>query len=217
MKRFTSIMIHVYLYNNALRKKDLIKKLPTLPFVIQQRINRHKRLKNQLSSLAGYLLLQQALKEQEHTIKQLQFLSIGKPYIPDLPLSFSISHNANLVGLCLLLKEGKIGLDIQEFRCFAPIESAFSFFSSIEQQAILTSQNADETLIHYWSKKEALIKAGNGRMFDEAALTDTTNPTCYWKGETFYWQTVSTSFPGVIWVASNQVDEKILIKKVLFL
>lgn len=210
-------MIYVSLYNNVLGENDLIKNLPTLPLVVQQRINRHKRLKNRLSSLAGYLLLQQALKEHSLSIEQLLFSPIGKPYLPHQKLAFNISHNAHLVGLCWMLQEGKIGLDIQEFRRFEPIESAFSFFSMPEQQAILTHQEPQEALIHYWSKKEALIKAGSGRMFDEAALTDTTKSHCIWKEETFYWQQIPSSFVGAIWIASNQAHQKIISKKVAFL
>lgn len=209
--------LSIWLYHNKLTDKDLITKLPTLPPTVQRRIEHHKRLKNRLSSLAGYLLLKQALEEQQQTIDQLYFSAIGKPFIANTTLAFSISHNANLVGLCLMPEGGKVGLDIQEFRTFTPIESAFSFFSKIEQQAILASPTPNKTLIHYWSKKEALIKAGSGRMFDEAALTNTTAATCRWKGEQFYWKQVSASFDGALWVAANQALQKISTKKILCL
>lgn len=209
------MILSVFLYQNTLIEKDLLARLSKLPLLAQKRIMRHKRLQSRLNSLAGYLLLQHVLKEQEQSIDSLSFSKTGKPYLTNNSLSFSISHNANLVGLCLIPKEGKIGLDIQEYRSFAPIESAFSFFSKVEQQAILSSKTPNKTLIHYWSKKEALIKAGNGRMFDEATLTNTTTANCTWKGEEFHWKEIFTFFNGAIWVAANFPLQKISIKKCL--
>lgn len=209
-------MIYVSLYYNKLTEKDL-QGIATLPLLLQDRINKHKRLKSRLNSLAGYLLLQHTLEEQGQTLEQLDFSATGKPYLSNSPFSFSISHNAGWVGLCWMPVESKLGLDIQEFRKFEPIESAFSFFSAVEQEAILTSKEPNQTLIHYWAKKEALIKAGAGRMFDEAALTNTTLSHCTWKGENYQWLSVPSSFDGAIWIACNQPFQKISVKKVTFL
>lgn len=210
-------MLEVLFYDNVLTNKDLEDKLPSLPAPVQQRIERHKRLPSRLHSLAGYLLLERVLKEQNQSIAQLTFSAVGKPYLPNSPFSFSISHNANKVGLAWMLEKGNLGLDIQEFRNFDPIESAFSFFSEPEQQAILKSEAPHKTLIEYWSKKEALIKAGSGRMFDEAASTNTINANCLWKGEPYYWKKVPATFSGAIWVAANRPLEKLSVKKCPFI
>lgn len=210
-------MIYISLYYNQLTEKDLDNRISTLPLSLQARIRRHKRPKSCLHSLAGYLLLQHTLKEQGQTLEQLSFSPTGKPYLSNSPFSFSISHNAGLVGLCWMPTNSKLGLDIQEFRIFDPIESAFSFFSKIEQEAILNSKKPQQTLIHLWSKKEALVKAGAGQMFDEAALTNTTASHCIWKGEQYHWLPVPYSFNGAIWVASNHPAQKVSVKKVTFL
>lgn len=217
MKRATCNMIIVFLYHNTLTENDLTTKWSQLPLVIQKRINKHKRLTNRLNSLAGYLLLQQALKEQNLELKQLKFSTVGKPYLDTSKVSFSISHNANWIGVCLMNTAGKIGIDIQAFKTFEPIESVFAFFSTVEQQAILSSKHPQQTLIHYWSKKEALIKAEGGQMFEEVNYTDTTQSHYKWKNTTFYWTMISSSFDGVIWIASDQVNQKIIQKNVLFL
>lgn len=205
-------MLRVFLYNNCLTNSDLEERIPHLPRVLQQRLAKRKRLDSRLHSLAGYLLLQQALQEYGQSIEQLQFSKNGKPFIADSSLAFSISHNAGLVGLCLA-QQGNIGFDIQAQRYFEPIESAFSFFSPQEQVAILNSSTPDQTLIQYWSKKEALIKAGSGRMFDEAALTNATRDRCYWKGTQYHWYTIPTDFEGAIWIAVDSAVEKIIVKK----
>jgi phosphopantetheinyl transferase (holo-ACP synthase) len=108
---------------------------------------------------------------------------------------------------------GRVGLDLQAYRTFEPIESAFSFFSTAEQQAILNSTQPQQTLIHYWAKKEALIKAGNGRMFDEAAQTNATLQNCIWKDVAYYWSPIATDFEGAIWAASDFEPQKIIVKK----
>lgn len=210
-------MIFVYLYYNKLTKNDLNTKLSSFPVLIQERINKHKRLNSRLNSLAGYLLLQQALKEQNLDLQNLQFSVAGKPYLANSEVSFSISHNTNWVGVCLMNKIGKIGIDIQAFKIFEPIESTFAFFSTVEQQAILNSKTPQKTLIDYWSKKEALIKAEGEQMFEVANYTNTTEAHCQWKGTTFYWTWISSDFDGAIWIASDQARQKILQKKVVSL
>ena len=161
--------------------------LEQLPLVVQNRIIRKKQQKKRESSLLGYILLQRTLNQHFNTnLDAITFLPSGKPILElaNQSLSFNISHSKNLVGL--VIGEGNIlGLDIEAFRKFDKVESSFSFFSEVEQKAILEAPSPDWKLIEFWSKKEALVKAVGGRMFDMAAYTDVRFETVTWEGQNY--------------------------------
>ena len=190
---------------------QLIEQLPT---VIQNRIIRKKQKKKRESSLLGYTLLQRALIQYFDTsLESLIFLPSGKPILKlaNRSLSFNISHSNNLVGL--VIGEGNIlGLDIEAFRKFDKVESSFSFFSPVEQKAILAASDPAWKLIEFWSKKEALVKAIGGEMFDMAAYTDVRFETARWKDKMYQLSCIEYDFEGFIWVASSLPIDNIIVK-----
>lgn len=188
--------------------------LEQLPLVIQQRIIRKKQQKKRESSLVGYILLQRALKQYFDTnLDAITFLPSGKPILKlaHQSLYFNISHSKDLVGL--IIGEGTVlGLDIEAFRKFDKVESSFSFFSPVEQKAILAAANSDWKLIEFWSKKEALVKAVGGKMFDMAAYTDVRSETVLWEGKSYQLSSIDFDFEGFIWVASSLPIDHIIVK-----
>ena len=209
-------MLYLFLYPFTNITEPFDQLLEQLPVIIQDRIRKKKQQKKRECSLLGYILLQRALIQYFDTnLEAITFLSSGKPILQlkDRSLSFNISHSKNLVGV--VIGEGNtLGLDIEAFRKFDKVESAFSFFSSVEQKAILTAQNSDWKLIELWSKKEALIKAIGGRMFDMAAHTDVRFENTLWEGNTYKLSRIDYDFEGFIWVASSLSIDNISIKNV---
>lgn len=205
-------MIYLYLHsfdNTSFNGKDFTKKVPKK---IQERIQKKKRPTKQAISLAAYILLQEALQEEMNIgLNEITFLPSGKPIFRDHSIHFNISHCNNLIGVALT-KEGAIGLDIEAFREFESVETAFSFFSTVEQKAICTAPNPNIKLIELWSKKEALVKAVGGKMFDMAAHTDVRTATSYWNNKPYYFQAISYDFKGFIWLASSTSSPTIIIK-----
>jgi len=185
-----------------------------LPSTLQHRILKKKQRKKRESSLLGYILLQRALVQYFDTnLDAITFLPSGKPILKlaHRSLSFNISHSNHLVGL--VIGEGNtLGLDIEAFRKFDKVESSFSFFSEVEQNAILTASNPDWKLIEFWSKKEALVKAVGGRMFDMAAYTDVRFDTALWKDKTYQLARINYDFKGFVWIASLLPIDNIIIK-----
>ncbi|BDS15626.1 4'-phosphopantetheinyl transferase superfamily protein (plasmid) [Aureispira anguillae] len=210
-------MIHIYLYQFNKQAVDFSHLLTKLPLNLQERIGRKKQKRKQLMSLIGYSLLQQALEEDFNTpLNDIQFSDAGKPILKNKAIQFNISHCHNLVGVAISDKS-VLGLDIEQFRKFEPIEAAFSFFSPVEQAAILRSSNPNQKLINFWSKKEALIKAIGGQMFDLAASTDVRKSSTTWLQKDYYFYPISYPFDGVIWLASLFPDETVLVKKKTYL
>lgn len=207
-------MLYLFLHPVTSLSNTFDQLLEQLPIVIQNRILKKKQQKKRESSLLGYILLQRALIQHFDTnLEAITFLSSGKPILKlnNQALSFNISHSKNLVGV-VLGKGADLGLDIEAFRKFEKVESAFSFFSQVEQKAILAASDPDWKLIELWSKKEALVKAVGGKMFDMAAYTDVRFDITSWKGNNYQLSCIDYEFEGFIWVASSLSIENITIK-----
>jgi phosphopantetheinyl transferase len=183
--------------------------LKQLPDNLQYRICQKKQKKRQNSSIAGYSLLQSILKDQFGMgLDKLQFLEAGKPILEDTPITFSISHSSVLLGVAIS-EEEKIGLDIEGFRFFNDISVAFPFFSKEEQAALSQANNPQRQLIDFWSKKEALVKAVGGRMFDMAAYTDVSKMSTIWLEESYFFHSVEPYLDQIIWIVSSLSAPKI--------
>lgn len=205
-------MIDLYLRPINYSISNIDQELAKLPLLIQQRIIKKKQLNKRIASLHGYLLLHQILQEQHNTsLDNLVFLESGKPILEDSNLFFNISHSQDLVGL-VVSTAGAVGLDIEAFRIFENITSAFSFFSELEQQAILSASNPNEKLIEFWSKKEALIKLLGNQMFDIAAQTDVRFLSTLWLKNKYFFHSINSDFNGVIYVSSSFSSNSINLK-----
>lgn len=201
-------MIHLYLYSVDYDSIDYDGVMNELPTIIQNRIKRKKQEKKRISSMIGYALLKQGLKQDFNiNLEKIHFLASGKPVFEDQAIHFNISHSKKLVGVAISAF-GKVGLDIEEFRKFEQVESSFSFFSLVEQKAILKATKPDWKLIELWSKKEALIKAIGGRMFDLAAYTDVRSESAIHENEEYFFKLHPYDFEGFVWLASSKkIDE----------
>lgn len=209
-------MIYLFLHPTTVPIDHFDELIEQLPLVLQQRILKKKQQRKRESSLLGYILLQRVLEHYfEASLETITFLSSGKPILKlaNQSLSFNISHSNNLVGLVIGEKD-TLGLDIEAFRKFETVESSFSFFSPVEQDAILAASDSDWKLIEFWSKKEALVKAVGGRMFDMAAYTDVRFETAVWEGKTYQFSCINYDFKGFIWLAYSLPVCNIIVKNV---
>jgi 4'-phosphopantetheinyl transferase len=207
-------MINLYLHTSSIPVTDFSSQLCKLPQTVQKHILKRKQKSKRDISLRGYLLLQKALlKDFSTELNPLTFLASGKPVIVNQNIHFNISHSGNLVGVAIS-RTGTLGLDIEKFRKIKKIESSFAFFSKVEQKAILTAEFPDKKLIELWSKKEALIKAVGGEMFEMSNYTDIRFSTTTWAEESYYFHAVPTSFDGEIWITSSFPVKKIITTQV---
>lgn len=205
--------MNLYLHTINTPLDNFDRSLERIPSFIQRRILRKKQQKKRDSSLIAYLMLQQALlNDFGLKLGQMEYLDSGKPVFTQEDIHFNISHSHNLVGVAIS-KAGRLGLDIEGFRKFENVQSAFSFFSLVEQKAILDDENPDWKLIEFWSKKEALVKAVGGQMFDMAAHTDIRFSTTTWKNEKFHFHHIPHPFDGFIWIASSFSTNTIVTKE----
>ena len=115
---------------------------------------------------------------------------MGKPYIPNSPIHFSISHKEK-IGV-LVVSKNNIGIDIENIVIFNT-EIIPLFCNHKEQSYISTLKNdVDKNLSLYkiWTQKEAYIKKNNSSISNilrdietplsfEGYITSSLFPKCY--------------------------------------
>ena len=131
--------------------------MPPLSKSDQERALRYIQAMDRYQFVLGRLLLGYGLRQQGRGLEGLQELCYGeegKPYLEGI--AFNIAHSRGVVA-CAWSAPQPLGLDVEvpraiqrtHFRhCFTPME-----WANIEQDTSL------ETFYHYWTAKEAVLKA----------------------------------------------------------
>ena len=108
--------------------------------------------------LAVYLLLMEGL-EKEYGILEpplFDYTPEGKPFLPQHPgIHFSFSHSGT-VALCAL-SDQPIGADVETTRKITPSLVRYTMNES-EMSIINASENPTMQFLHFWTRKEALLK-----------------------------------------------------------
>lgn len=108
--------------------------------------------------LAVYLLLMDSLRE-EYGLDEppvFDYSPEGKPFIPAHPdIHFSFSHSGN-VALCAIC-DRPVGADVEVPRKISPSLIRYTM-NHDEQAQISVSENPTMQFLHFWTRKEALLK-----------------------------------------------------------
>lgn len=124
------------------------------------RLDKFRFRADMLRTLFGELLTRYAVSEildidtDKITIKRDKF---NKPYFPDLPLHFNISHSEDYV-ICAL-SSNKIGIDIEKITDI-DIKIAENFFSENEYNFLsgLNQSDRKQKFFEFWTIKESYVK-----------------------------------------------------------
>ena len=123
--------------------------------------------------LAAYLLLMDGLREEYGLTEPpvFDYSSEGKPFIAARPdIHFSLSHSGN-VALCVLADQ-PVGADVEVPRKITSSLIAYTM-NADEQAKINASQNPEMQFLHFWTRKEALLKlTGEGIRNDVKAVLE---------------------------------------------
>ena len=129
-----------------------------LPKYRQDKVNKYKNEKDKyLSILAGKLLFEglKSLKLDKYINKIIEDEN-GKPYIPENPIYFSISHRGTKA--MVVISNTLVGCDIQFMKEDA-ISLADRYFTKEEIDEINASDDKVSTFYKLWTLKECYMKA----------------------------------------------------------
>ena len=144
------------------------------PILSEEEKEKYKRFIHQrdvIKYIGNHRFMRQVLsKYVHHKPNELVFnqTALGKPYIKDSGLYFSLSYR-NQCGLLAISKDDEVGVDIEYMKELQDTSTFASYSFSEEEKALIFKTNtADfDLLFTFWAFKEAFIKAtGTGLSVD---------------------------------------------------
>ena len=111
---------------------------------------------------AGRQLLAELYRaETGEVLPEIRITDRGKPYFPDSPWHFSISHTPKHA-FCVLSRNN-IGIDAEELDRKINLKLAEKILSPREKQQFDAAENKEKALLTFWVLKEAAAKlSGEG-------------------------------------------------------
>ena len=111
---------------------------------------------------AGRQLLRKLYRQEiGEDLPEISITDRGKPYFPDSPWHFSISHTSKHA-FCILCRHN-VGLDAEELDRKVNLKLAEKILSPSEKQQFDAVENKEKALLTFWVLKEAAAKlSGEG-------------------------------------------------------
>ena len=120
------------------------------------------KLKGRTGHEAGRQLLAEAYRsETGEDLPEIRLTDRGKPYFPDSPWHFSISHT-RLHAFCVLSRNN-VAIDAEELDRKMNLKLAEKILSPMEKRQFDAAENKERALLTFWVLKEAAAKlSGEG-------------------------------------------------------
>lgn len=165
----------VYL-NDRIEELDLEQALMSVSRQRREQALRYRMERDRRLSVAAYLLLCEALREEYGMteLPQLDYGTNGKPFILNHPsIHFNLSH-CEEAAVCVVSRQ-PVGVDIESISRY-DAELCFSTMSVREQNLIAQSPEPAVAFIRLWTMKESLLKlSGEGLRDDLATILEQTD------------------------------------------
>lgn len=182
------------------------KAVSLLPNRMQARIAKYWRWQDAHAYLYGRLLLKHGMRLLgfNNPLEQMNVTKYGKPYFPDSPFSFNISHSEEYI-VCVISSDEKqhLGIDIEKIK---PLE--LKIFDSVWSPQEKKELDGIMKFYTYWTRKEAIVKADGRGMHIPFNMIDTTEMTVQLDGDNYYLSKVNIDKEYIIHVASLIQIEK---------
>ena len=120
------------------------------------------KLEGQTGHEAGRQLLAEAYRaETGEDLPEIRLTDRGKPYFPDSPWRFSISHTPKHA-FCVLSRNN-VAIDAEELDRKINLKLAEKILSPMEKRQFDAAENKERALLTFWVLKEAAAKlSGEG-------------------------------------------------------
>lgn len=144
--------------NDEINGFDLQEALSTISPERREQALRYKYEQGQRLCVAAYLLLKQALREQEGITENpvFDFGEHGKPFIVGHPeLHFSLSH-CKEAAVCVLSRQ-PIGIDVESIGRYRDSVASYAM-NDAELQQIQQAPDPEVEFVRLWTMKESFLK-----------------------------------------------------------
>lgn len=141
--------------------------LDQLPAKLQQDVRRYRQKADQVRTLTGKLLLREAIVQaglSQTLMESIGYTDFKRPFIAD-HIDFNITHSGNCVA-CAIGYDMKLGIDVEEIKSITT-DDIIAVLREEELQE-MRRKNADpETILRFWTRKEAIVKASGEGLYKQ--------------------------------------------------
>lgn len=154
-------MIQIYYaYTDILLNSDLDVITGQMPQRIKLRLSQLKRDEDKSLLLTSIVLLSKALCDNDCDylkLNEIQYSDAGRPFFPDSPFDFNISHTADCAAV-VFSKDCRVGIDVEKI---AEIDfSDFTdYFTNEQWKDIRSAKDKFRRFYYYWTLIESAVKA----------------------------------------------------------
>jgi len=157
--------IHIYyaLIDPGMPDHVFFTYLHQLPSALHPDILKYHRRADQVRTLTGKLLMQEAITQagfSPASMNAILYTDYKRPYIAE-HFDFNITHSGCCVACCAGFGM-KLGIDVEELHPITA-DDITTVFRAEELEAM---RNAPpETILHFWTRKEAIVKASGQGLY----------------------------------------------------
>ncbi len=140
-------------YTNNQFESDLYR----IPEWRREKALRYKQLDDRKRCVLAFRLLEYALQNEYGitSVPEFVYNEYGKPYLPDLPIYFNLSHCKYAVAC--VVSDYEVGIDVESITPYND-SVARRICNDEEYQRLTNSGNKDIEFTRLWTEKEAIAK-----------------------------------------------------------
>ncbi len=164
MKDTGIIKVYTANFEEPWPESDFNRLMTYIPESLRENVLKHDEWELVHGSLARKLLLIHGMKQEGLTeseiLDSVEFMTSGKPYIPDAP-HFNLSNDGTWA-VCCLARDGELGVDLERIK---PINLSDyqSQMTYPEWREIYSHMIPLRRFYEFWTIKESVIKADGER------------------------------------------------------
>ncbi|HVI45177.1 MAG TPA: 4'-phosphopantetheinyl transferase superfamily protein [Chitinophaga sp.] len=210
-----SVLIYYTIFKERIADQRFTGLLQHLPKEISDRVLRFRRWEDAHAGVLGKHLLLQALSEKgfQADLAKLRYTATSRPFL-ELPVDFNITHSGNMAA-CAVCTDSAIGIDVEEVK---PLDFAdfHGLFSGEEWKDIQGHTDPIRRFYHYWTIKEAVLKA-NGEGISQLATMQVLNEKeARSLNVTWYIKKIELTPGYVCHIATEMPEPEVIVKKIIF-
>jgi 4'-phosphopantetheinyl transferase len=187
--------------------------LNQLPSSLHPDILKYHQRADQVRTMTGKLLMKEAIADAGFSgdlMNSISYTSFKRPYIDD-NFDFNISHSGRFVACCAGFGM-RLGIDVEEIHPISADNIATVFRE--EELASMRERNATpETILHFWTRKEAILKAnGRGLYMQPQEIYFIDETTAWTAAENWYLHELLVG-PGHICICATDIPNREIVVK----
>ena len=209
-----TIYVYYSIINPDMPDEQFFHYLNQLPPSLHPDVLKYHRRADQVRTLTGKLLMQEAIEragfDAAH-MDSISYTSFKRPYIAD-HFDFNITHSGRCVACCAGF-DMRLGIDVEEIHPITANDIE-AVLRDEELEEMHRTNASPETILHFWTRKEAIVKAsGEGLYMQPQEIYFIDDLTARTANNTWHLHKLNVDPGHICYCVSNLPGREIVMKE----